>query len=212
MFEQIVAGSRFSRRTVGRRRTAQTYNNRMSAIDPTIGYEDANEHHKSVYAHFGVAIYYAQCLEHGLVNSLVYVDLIPNHPRPVRSAEDWQRSFDGFMDREFEKTLGQLIRKLSAVATVPSTLTLKLEAALRLRNWLAHEYFRERATEWLSREGRDRMILELEECRKSFIEADRLLDVTFKPVREKYGLTDERLQREYQEYIVGAQAKHVVKK
>jgi hypothetical protein len=108
------------------------------------------------------------------------------------------------MDREFEKTLGQLIRKLSGVATVPSNLASKLENALRLRNWLAHHYFRQRATEWVSREGRDQMISELKECRKSFVEADRLLDATFKPVREKYGFTDERLHQEYQKYIAEA--------
>jgi hypothetical protein len=179
----------------------------MSAIDPTTSCEDEGEHHKSVYAHFGLAIFSAQCLEHGLVNALVFIDLIPNHPRPVRSAEDWQRSFDGFMDREFEKTLGQLIRKLAGVATVPTNLASKLENALRLRNWLAHDYFRERATEWLSREGRDRMISELEEYGKSFVEADRLLSATFKPVRENYGFTDERLQREYQEYIAKSASK-----
>jgi hypothetical protein len=182
----------------------------MTAVDPAPSYEgeDEDEHHKSVYAHFGSAIYFAQCLEHGLVNALVYVDLIPNHPRPVRSAEEWQRSFDGFMDREFENTLGQLIRKLGRVAALPADLASRLENALHVRNWLAHDYFRERATEWLSREGRERMISELEECRKAFIDADRLLDATFKPVREKYGFTDERLQLKYEKYISEERAKN----
>lgn len=43
------------------------------------------------------------------------------------------------------------------------------------------------------------MIAELEKSRTAFLEADRMLDATFKPVREKWGLTDERLQRAYEE-------------
>lgn len=122
----------------------------MTSIDPPTFYDeddDTGEHHKSVYAHFGAAVYYAQCLEHGLVNALVYLDLIPNHPRPVHSVEEWQQSFDGFMGRQFDNTLGQLIRQLSSVATILTQLQSKLADALRLRNWLAHDYFRERATE-----------------------------------------------------------------
>jgi hypothetical protein len=163
--------------------------------------DEVDDHCRNVYAHFGTAVYFAQCLEHGLVNALVYLDLIPHHLRPVRSVDEWQRCIDGFMDRQFENTLGQLIRRLGSVATVPADLTCKLTNALRLRNWLAHNYFRERATDWISREGRDRMLAELEECRTTFLEADRLLDATFKGVREKYGFTDERLQRAYDEML-----------
>jgi hypothetical protein len=161
--------------------------------------DDSGEHHKSVYAHFGAAMYFAQCLEHGLVNALVYLDLIPNHARSAQSSTEWQASVDGFMDRQFENTLGQLVRRLSRVATVPTGLSTQLENALRLRNWLAHDYFRERATAWFSSDERDRMIEELERCRTTFQEADQLLDATFKPVRERYGLTDERLERAYDE-------------
>ena len=43
--------------------------------DPT------DEHVKTVYAHYGLALYLAQCLEHGLANALVYVNLIPRRGR-----------------------------------------------------------------------------------------------------------------------------------
>jgi hypothetical protein len=166
--------------------------------------DETGEHHKTVYAHFGLALYFAQCLEHGLVNALVYLDLIPNHPRPVRTLNEWTSSFDGFMDKQFENTLGQLIARLRKIASVPDELRAKLIDAIKTRNWLAHDYFRERALEWVSQEGRDRMIAELEECQKKFLEADRLLDATGKPVREKYGFTDERLQQAYEEMLAKA--------
>src|ERR1700683_4730827 len=84
--------------------------------------DETGEHYKTVYAHFGAAIYLAQCLEHGLVNALVYLDHIPNHPRPVRTLDEWSRSFDGFMNKQFENTLGQLIRRLRAIAKIPDEL------------------------------------------------------------------------------------------
>lgn len=163
--------------------------------------DETGEHAKTVYAHFGAAVYFAQCLEHGLVNALVYVDLIPNPPRPIRTREEWASAVDGFMDRHFERTLGQMIADLRRVTGVPDELASRLGTALKTRNWLVHDYFRERATEWFTREGRERMIAELEECRKSLLEADRLLDATFEPVREKHGFTDERLQQAYEEML-----------
>jgi hypothetical protein len=178
----------------------------MAEIDPKTGCRDEDDHHRCVYAHFGLAIYCAQCLEHGLVNAFIYLDLIPNHPRPVPSTEAWQRSVDGFMDREFEKTLGQLIRKLGEITSVPPGLASRLDNALRQRNWLAHDYFRERATGWLTEEGRNQMVSELQECQRLFLEADKLLDATFKTVRERHGFTEERLQREYEKYLAEARA------
>jgi hypothetical protein len=51
---------------------------------------DEDEHVKEVYARFESAVYYAQVLEHGLVNALVILDLIPNRRHLVRSRDEWQ--------------------------------------------------------------------------------------------------------------------------
>jgi hypothetical protein len=44
---------------------------------------------KEVYARFGLAVYWAQVLERGVVNALVIVDLIPSRRHLARSAEEW---------------------------------------------------------------------------------------------------------------------------
>jgi len=49
---------------------------------------DEDEHVKEVYARFGLAVYYAQVLEHGLVNALVVLDLIPNRRHLARSRDE----------------------------------------------------------------------------------------------------------------------------
>ena len=130
--------------------------------DPT------DEHVKTVYPHYGLALYLVQCLEHGLANALVYVSLIPRKGRLVRTVEEWNAEFDSFTSRSFEQTLGRLIRDLRESTTVPSELEDKLIHTLRRRNWLTHHFFRERAEEFMSARGRDSMLRELEEAQTLF--------------------------------------------
>lgn len=165
--------------------------------------DGTGDHNKTVYANFGLAMFLAQCLEHGLVNALIYLDLIPNH-RTVHTLQEWTDSFDGFMNKQFENTLGQLISRLRKISNVPNDLDSTLTEALKIRNWLAHDYFRERALEFVTEEGRTRMIEELERCQEKIHEADRLLDITVKPIREKHGFTDDRLKKAYEEMMLKA--------
>lgn len=50
---------------------------------------DEYDHVKEVYARFGLAVYFAQVLEHGLVNALVILDLIPARCHLARSRDQW---------------------------------------------------------------------------------------------------------------------------
>ena len=50
-----------------------------------------SEHIKEVYARFGLALYYAQVLEHAIVNALVVVDLIPARRHLARSKDGGQQ-------------------------------------------------------------------------------------------------------------------------
>jgi hypothetical protein len=159
---------------------------------------DKDEHVKTVYAHFGLAIYLSQVLEHGIVNAIVCVDLLPKRTvRPV-ARNRWIEELDSFMDRHFETTLGKMIRSLKDVISVPEDLEDLLTAALKKRNFLAHHYFRERATEFMSRQGREEMINELENAQALFVQADGKLEEVIKPVRERYGLTDEQINKSYE--------------
>ncbi len=131
----------------------------------------------------------------------MYVDLIPRKARAVRTKEEWTAEFDSFMGRNFEQTLGRLIRDLRETTVVPPELEDKLTHALRRRNWLAHNFFRERAEDFMSARGRDGMIRELEEAQTMFQAADDLLNQTIKPIRGKYGFTDERLEKFHADYV-----------
>src|SRR4051812_42107421 len=105
---------------------------------------DENEHHKEVYAHFGLAVYMAQVLEHGIVNALVLSDLLPRKYGKVPSREDLAAEVDKYMDDNFKDTLNKLIKSLKKVKTLPPELELHLDDSLKKRNFLIHHYFRER--------------------------------------------------------------------
>ncbi len=93
-----------------------------------------SEYIKEVYARFGLANYWAQVLEHGIVNALVIVQLIPARRHLARSKEDWAAAVDAFMGRHFEHTIGRLMRDLRSVATIPADLDDLLMRALKKRN------------------------------------------------------------------------------
>lgn len=158
---------------------------------------DKNEHVKEVYARFGLAMYFAQVLEHGIVNALVIIDLIPSRRHLVRSREEWASTVDEFMSHHFESTMGRLIRDLRSVTTVPGDLEQLLRDALQKRNWLAHDFFRERSLEFMTTSGRDRMLHDVDECRDLFKAADERLEAIVHPLRVAAGMTDEMLAQEY---------------
>lgn len=168
---------------------------------------DEGQHVKEVYARFGLALYHAQVLEHGLVNSLVFLDLVPSRGHRAHSRNDWGIAVDAFMDRHFETTMGRMMKALRDVAAVSADVETVLADALRRRNWLAHDFFRERATEFMSIPGREQMLHEVDECRACFEAADERLDEIVRPLRIQAGITDELIAQEYQRLLTGN--KHV---
>jgi hypothetical protein len=67
---------------------------------------------RDTYAHFGLAIFKAQVLEHGVVNAMV-VARMPDRDRINR------RDIDVFIDRQFEHTPGLLLCELKKYTSVP---------------------------------------------------------------------------------------------
>lgn len=162
---------------------------------------DHDEQVKTVYAHFGLASYLSQVLEHGIVNSMAYFHLIPSKAASIRSAEEWEKQVDDFMGGGFEKTLGGMIKALSAAVAIPPHLGELLSETQRRRNWLAHAYFRERASSLMTEVGRFQMIAELQDAQALFTRADAELEKIVLPLRKRYGLTDERLKKVVDRYL-----------
>jgi hypothetical protein len=151
-------------------------------------YDDSQT--RDVYAHFGLAMFLAQGLEHAIVNSLVILRL------PLRG-QLTRADIDSLMEKNFRKPLGEILRALRSEVELPADLEATLTEALKVRNHLAHHYFRERANQFVSRSGRDQMLQELQVHQRLFEAADDQLGIALKPLRTKYGLTDEVYEAEF---------------
>jgi hypothetical protein len=128
-------------------------------------------------------MYFAQVLERNIVNALVIIDLIPTRRHLVRSPEECPSTVDEFMSHHFESTMGRLIRDLRSITTVPGDLEQLLRDALKKRNWLARDFFREPSLDFMTTAGRALMLREVGECRDLFEAADERLEAIVHPLR-----------------------------
>ena len=151
-------------------------------------YDD--EQTRDVYAHYGLAMYLAQTLEHGIVNALVILRL-PEKDKYTR------QDIDEFMEGRFQKTLGALLKYLKSEVALPPDLESTLTEALNRRNYLAHHYFREQAESFVTRSGRAQMHQELQVDQQLFERADEKLEKALTPFRVKHGVTDSVYEAEY---------------
>ena len=111
-------------------------------------------------------MYYTQCLEHQLG-----LDLASMHNDEFLDTPPQDRNV--FFERQNRKTLGRMKSDLITQGCLPATLKSRLSKAVKFRNWLAHHYFQERASEILTTEGREQMIFELQEKADFFQELDK---------------------------------------
>lgn len=152
---------------------------------------DQTEQCKEVYAHFGLAMYRAQCVEQSIIQLLIFFDFFRENVPIFESREKWEESFDLYNGDLSAKTMGQLIKNLRNLGAIPVETGSKLGDALKNRNWLAHSFFVDHSLNFLSEAGRLKMIDELEACTSYFNEIEDVLNpITYK-LCEKYGLTEE---------------------
>jgi hypothetical protein len=135
-------------------------------------------------------MYYAQVLEHGLVNLVV--------ARRLGSTVTTNEARESLWTELFALTMGAQIRQVLKEAVFTDAQVARLEKALALRNFLAHNYFRERDTMLLSTTGRNRMLTELEDWRTELKELDTELEpITFSALA-RWGVTREAVEAEMQ--------------
>jgi hypothetical protein len=146
-------------------------------------------------------MYNAQLLEHGIVNAMVYA-MLPQRNRITRS------DVDAFMGRQFDKTLGALLREVKRYVSVSPDLADDLAEALRLRNHLAHEYFRERATLFMTNDGCLKMIEELVSWQGILQQAEHRLSEIVQPIGQRFGITEDVVAAEAERMLVATANDH----
>jgi len=174
--------------------------------------DEASSHIKSVYAHYGLAMYLAQCVEHGIVNALILAKLLPDEIARARSASSvsvpgFDERFDIFMDEHFELTMGALISRLRRTSALSSDFDIELANTRKLRNFLAHNFFRERAEEFISKAGRTAMLAELETAQKLFERVNNELGVAVRRLMPAVGLDLTKQEQLAADYLASVYAR-----
>lgn len=150
--------------------------------------DDESWQTREVYAKYGLAMYFAQCLETGLVNLLVALKL---KDRDKITLSD----IDSLIEINYEKTLGKLISSLKQAMKTSEDLETDLKELLDIRNYLAHRYFRVKAIGFIKKDGRQRMLSELESIISKLENGDKKLDLIDSVICEQYGITNEMISK-----------------
>ena len=157
--------------------------------------DSESEQVREVYAYYGLAMYWAQCLEQSIFQNLLYFDHFPKALKTYTTPENWAEDFDRYEAQELSQTMGKLIRRLREIGQPTDSIKDALSKALKDRNWLAHGYFADRAIEFTNPEGRTDMLVELNELRDSFRACAEELDAISMPAARKFGFTEEMLEK-----------------
>ncbi|MCQ0989014.1 hypothetical protein [Jiella marina] len=164
-----------------------------------------SEQIREVYSRYGLAMYQAQVLEHGMVNAVIFARMLPTM-REHKDRSAWEEAFDRAYDIELAKTFGNMLRALEPLGLHPDLLG-RLRTAKVERDRLAHSFFREHDEDFLNRSGRTRMIVECEDAIERFSAIDTELEEAMRPQREKYGITEEWVDRQLAAALEHARAK-----
>jgi hypothetical protein len=153
---------------------------------------------REVYAHAGLALYLAQCLEHEIVNSLGLVEIVriwrTKRPQSAGDLAAYRARVDEIWDENYERTLGQLLIILrKSGISIPTNLDSLLRESLQVRNRLVHEYFRERAKDWFDADGRRAMANELKIMQALFRKTDHTLHEVTVEMRDAFGITEDKV-------------------
>jgi hypothetical protein len=101
-------------------------------------------------------------------------------------------SADDFFAHHFRQVMGRLVRAVRMHVDVPTDLDLRLTEALRLRNFVVHDFFRERAELFVDQEGRRLILAELSMTVRELRRLDDKLEELLIALGAPHGLSRER--------------------
>jgi hypothetical protein len=101
----------------------------------------------------------------------------------------------------FRETFGGLITRLRSSVAVPDNLGVTLHEALTRRNWLGHNYFWDRAVQFMTEQGRTSMIDELQRAADDFEQLDQQLTRISREWADQHGITDQMIQEQIENLV-----------
>jgi hypothetical protein len=163
----------------------------------TVDVSPEDEVSREIFVRFALAMYRAQMLEFSIVNQLLALGMTGG---TYNTYEETEAAVVGLLGATF----GELNQKLADSKSDLTHLEDDLRRALRLRNFLAHNYFRERLLAAELPAGRQRMLEELAQAASFLQEMSERLNTLTTKIYEAQGITpvDLRDARETAERIV----------
>jgi hypothetical protein len=167
---------------------------------------------KEVFARFGAAAYYAQCVEVELILARL---CLARRGDSEPTAEEWQR-----IETE-KRTMGGLLQFLRSQVKFDEEETHLLSNCIRDRNFLAHDYWYRRSSLLATPSGCEKLIAELQEICERLQKANATAEMISKRVRAQVGIAEvvvrqlqddfvRRLQQgESEDAIIEGQAKYL---
>jgi hypothetical protein len=146
---------------------------------------------KELFAFFGLAAHWTQCLERAVIGLAVGLH-IGDPKRTTRSM------VDDLFERFEAQTLGRVLSAARALGALPSELDGSLKEALQTRNLLIHGFFWRHAEDFMTNAGRERMIRQLQSDMRALKAADRAAERASLTVWQRFGITREHLDKEFE--------------
>lgn len=180
---------------------------------------DEPEDLKDVFAHFGLTFSRGCSIEGVLANLILTADFVKNvlseskkAGKPIYTQHEAAQKLEEYLDKQHTKTMGKLIggeRRPGGVKDfieLGSEIEKRLDDALRRRNYLAHNFWRERGAEVLSIRRRPIVQAELVADQQFFEELTKDLEaLAFKEVGT-IGLDADKLRSKIEENVKRVQS------
>ena len=151
---------------------------------------DENGKHRLVYAYFGSAIYFGQCLEETF-SIMLWTDRI--FKNKVKTYTEINKIIDAIENSK--KTMGRFINEIKQTYDLTPSIVDQLDKILETRNYLAHKYFKLNIAKFYSEIGQ----LEMLQLFGNFIDDCKQLDsqllVYYKKYTDRLGLSEERIEQ-----------------
>ncbi|MBI2754554.1 MAG: hypothetical protein HYX46_13760 [Betaproteobacteria bacterium] len=149
---------------------------------------------REMYAKFGLAYYQSECLHRELCIVLAWSGL-PSRELITRPRVEER------LAQAFSLTLGDVVTKLDSV--LPTELAGEMREAVETRNFLAHQFWFERAHLMFSVKNVQQLIAELDEYASMFDRLDARVSVWSEPMHARLGLTEEVLEQSSSRILAG---------
>jgi len=142
--------------------------------------------------YFGLAIYWAQCIEKTLENMLVAKELSGN---PKLTTKIVNETFDKIENSRL--TLGNLVTDVKKTFSIKNADSEKLMVILNLRNHFAHKFFKVNSFKPYTENGQRAMIMECTEFIDNCKALDKKLVMYSKKYELKMGITEELINESF---------------